>query len=105
MYEFENHLIQQDGITFTFDGGWEPSDEDGRRGDYAVRGGHAEPDGIGAGAGGDSVERIIVDLCVCIGADQQVTDTYDYDAFGNLIHSTGITPNNYLHSGEAHVSA
>ena len=29
-----------------------------------------------------------------------VTDTYDYDAFGNLIHSTGTTPNNYLFSGE-----
>jgi len=26
--------------------------------------------------------------------------TYDYDAFGNLIHSTGTTPNNYLFSGE-----
>jgi hypothetical protein len=25
-----------------------------------------------------------------------VTDTYDYDAFGNLIFSTGTTPNNYL---------
>ena len=29
-----------------------------------------------------------------------VTDTYDYDAFGNLIHSTGTTPNNYLYTGE-----
>jgi RHS repeat-associated protein len=29
-----------------------------------------------------------------------VTDTYDYDAFGNLLHSTGTTPNNYLYSGE-----
>jgi RHS repeat-associated protein len=29
-----------------------------------------------------------------------ITDTYDYDAFGNLIHSTGSTPNNYLYSGE-----
>ena len=29
-----------------------------------------------------------------------VTDTYDYDAFGNLIHSTGSTPNNYLFVGE-----
>ena len=29
-----------------------------------------------------------------------VTDTYDYDAFGNLISSTGTTPNNYLYSGE-----
>jgi RHS repeat-associated protein len=29
-----------------------------------------------------------------------VTDTYDYDAFGNLIHSTGTTANVYLYSGE-----
>jgi RHS repeat-associated protein len=33
-----------------------------------------------------------------------VTDTYDYDAFGNLIHSsfagTAPTPNNYLFAGE-----
>src|SRR6202790_4431369 len=29
-----------------------------------------------------------------------VTDTYDYDAFGTLIHSTGTTPNNYLFAGE-----
>ena len=26
--------------------------------------------------------------------------TYDYDAFGNLIHSTGTTANNYLFAGE-----
>lgn len=29
-----------------------------------------------------------------------VTDTYDYDGFGNLIGSTGSTPNNYLFAGE-----
>jgi RHS repeat-associated protein len=29
-----------------------------------------------------------------------VTDTYDYDAFGNLIHSTGTSANNYLFAGE-----
>jgi RHS repeat-associated protein len=29
-----------------------------------------------------------------------VTDTSDYDAFGNLIHSTGTTPNNYLFAAE-----
>ena len=29
-----------------------------------------------------------------------VTDTYDYDAFGILIHQTGSTPNNYLYAGE-----
>jgi RHS repeat-associated protein len=29
-----------------------------------------------------------------------ITDTYEYDAFGNLIHSTGSTPNDYLFAGE-----
>jgi RHS repeat-associated protein len=29
-----------------------------------------------------------------------ITDTYDYDAFGNKINSTGTTPNNYLYRGE-----
>ena len=29
-----------------------------------------------------------------------VTDTYDYDAFGNKINSTGSTPNNFLYRGE-----
>lgn len=29
-----------------------------------------------------------------------VTDTYTYDAFGNLIAQTGTTPNDYLYSGE-----
>jgi RHS repeat-associated protein len=29
-----------------------------------------------------------------------VTDSYDYDAFGNLINSSGSTPNNYLFAGE-----
>jgi RHS repeat-associated protein len=29
-----------------------------------------------------------------------VTDTYDYDAFGNLLTQTGSTPNNYLFAGE-----
>ena len=31
---------------------------------------------------------------------KRATVTYDYDAFGNLIHSTGTTPNNYLFAGE-----
>jgi RHS repeat-associated protein len=29
-----------------------------------------------------------------------VTDTYDYDAFGNLVGLTGTTPNNYRFAGE-----
>jgi RHS repeat-associated protein len=29
-----------------------------------------------------------------------VTDTYEYDAFGNLLDHTGTTPNNYLYRGE-----
>ncbi len=33
-------------------------------------------------------------------ANGVVTDTYDYDAFGNLIAATGTTPNRYLYSGE-----
>jgi RHS repeat-associated protein len=29
-----------------------------------------------------------------------VTDSYDYDAFGNVVHQTGSTPNNYRYRGE-----
>jgi RHS repeat-associated protein len=29
-----------------------------------------------------------------------VTDSYDYDAFGNLIARAGSTPNNHLYTGE-----
>ena len=39
------------------------------------------------------------------GSAGAVTDTYDYDAFGNLISSTGATPNNYLFAGEQFDSA
>jgi RHS repeat-associated protein len=29
-----------------------------------------------------------------------VTDTYNYDAYGNLLQATGSSPNNYLYRGE-----
>jgi RHS repeat-associated protein len=34
------------------------------------------------------------------GQSGAITDTYDYDAFGNLLAFTGSTPNNYLFAGE-----
>jgi RHS repeat-associated protein len=33
-----------------------------------------------------------------------VTDTYEYDAFGNEVNHTGTTPNNYLYRGEQYDS-
>jgi RHS repeat-associated protein len=37
-------------------------------------------------------------------ATGQITDTDDYDAFGNKVNSTGTTPNNYLYRGEQYDS-
>ena len=33
-----------------------------------------------------------------------ITDTYDYDAFGNSVNTTGTTPNNYLYRAEQYDS-
>ena len=33
-------------------------------------------------------------------ATAQITDSYDYDAFGTVINRTGTTDNNYLNAGE-----
>ena len=33
-------------------------------------------------------------------AASTVTDTYDYDAWGNAVNTTGSTPNVYLYRGE-----
>jgi RHS repeat-associated protein len=35
-----------------------------------------------------------------LAANVTVTDTYEYDAFGNTVNKTGATPNNYLYRGE-----
>ena len=49
---------------------------------------------------------VIIGLIFPLACDAQAvfvhpfTVTYDYDAFGILLHSTGTTPNNYLYSGE-----
>jgi len=32
--------------------------------------------------------------------DETITDTYIYDAYGQLISSTGTTKNSYLYTGE-----
>ena len=34
------------------------------------------------------------------GAGTAITDTYDYDAYGQLLANTGTTPNNYRYTGE-----
>jgi RHS repeat-associated protein len=137
-YDFENHLVQQGGITFTYDG-------DGNRVSKTVAGitttylvdtqnptGYAQVlqerfNVIGPGEISHTyvygLERISENRLYFTGQQTlsqtfyftydghgsvraltdptgAVTDTYDYDAFGNLIHSTGSTPNNHLFAGE-----
>jgi RHS repeat-associated protein len=41
------------------------------------------------------------DVRTLMNASSTVTDTYDYDAFGNIVGSTGTTPNVYRYQGEA----
>lgn len=133
VYDFENHLIQQGGISVVYDG-------DGNRVSKTVAGvtttylvddvnptGYAQvlaelQAGIKTGVYVYGLERISKTLYNSQTAAVQgnafyvydghgsvraltdgtgaVTDTYDYDAFGILIHSTGTTPNNYLFAGE-----
>jgi RHS repeat-associated protein len=129
-YDFENHLVQQAGLTIVYDG-------DGNRVAKTTPNGTTEflvdelnPTGyaqvveeLQSGAvtrtyawglglideqqrisGTTTTSYYVFDghgsvrgLASSTGA---LTDTYDYDAFGNLLHSTGSTPNNYLYSGE-----
>ena len=47
--------------------------------------------------GGGSVRQLT-------NASGAVTDSYEYDAYGNLLNSTGTTPNAYMYRGEAYDS-
>jgi RHS repeat-associated protein len=140
VYDFENHLIQQGGVSIVYDG-------DGNRASKTVNGitttylvDTQNPTGYAqvllesySGNHGTAfeithtyvygLERIserrsflqnsqgntanayyVYDghgsVRALTDSTGTVTDTYDYDAFGNLIHSTGTTPNNYLFAGE-----
>ncbi len=127
-YDFENHLIQQGGITVIYDG-------DGNRASKTVAGvkttylvdtqnptGYAQVITETTGnttrqyvlglervseriAGGTATTRFYDydghgSVRALTDTTGAVTDTYDYDAFGNLLHSTGTTLNNYLFAGE-----
>lgn len=131
VYDFENHLIQKDGVTMLYDG-------DGSRTFKTVAGvttGYLVDDRNPTGYtqvldelqgsnfsrsyvyGLEMIEQDVVSsgfhvttsynvydghgsVRALTNLSGAVTDTYDYDAFGNIVHSTGSTPNNYLYSGE-----
>ncbi|HKM90109.1 MAG TPA: RHS repeat-associated core domain-containing protein, partial [Candidatus Acidoferrales bacterium] len=130
VYDFENHLIQKDGVSMVYDG-------DGNRVKKTVAGvttlflvDDLNPTGYAQAVAEEAqstaaLSSYIYGLDLIVRVKQSgtpptvfyvhdghgsvraltntagtVTDTYDYDAFGNLIHSTGTTPNNYLFAGE-----
>jgi RHS repeat-associated protein len=43
-------------------------------------------------------------VCPSSNAWETLTDTYEYDPYGNLLNSTGTTPNVYMYRGEAYDS-
>jgi RHS repeat-associated protein len=130
VYDFENHLVQRGGVSLVYDGDGNRVSETvaGATTSYLVA--NQNPTGYvqvldelqgggvtraytygyrtieerqtlsGAlstsfyGYDGHGSVRFLTD------STGAVTDTYDYDAFGNLIASTGSTPNNYLFAGE-----
>jgi RHS repeat-associated protein len=129
-YDFENHLITHGGVTITYDGDGNRVSEvvGGLTTNYLVD--TANPTGyaqvVDELQGGTvartysyGLERIsehqsingtvttsfygydghgsVRQLTSSTGA---VTDSYDYDAFGNIVNQTGSTPNNYLFAAE-----
>ncbi len=134
-YDFENHMITHGGVTIVYDGDGNRVSETvgGVTTNYLVDAqnptGYAQvvdelQSGTVTRTYGYGLERIdenqllnsawapsfygydghgsVRQLTNSAGA---VTDTYDYDAFGNLINSTGTTPNSYLFAGEQYDSA
>jgi len=129
VYDFENHLVQQGGISVVYDG-------DGNRVKKTVAGvvtqylvADANPTGyaqvMAEQDSGGNVQAFYVygselvskqpssaaltayyvydghgSVRALTNTSGAVTDTYDYDAFGNLLHSTGTSTNNYLFAGE-----
>ena len=129
VYDFENHLVQSGGVTLAYDGDGNRVSETvaGVTTKYLVADqnltGYAQVmDELQSGA----VSRVysyglsLISQNLIASSSQlsfyvydghgsvrfltdptgAVTDRYDYDAFGNLISSTGTTPNNYLFAGE-----
>jgi len=129
VYDFENHLVQQGGISVVYDG-------DGNRVKKTVAGvvtqylvADANPTGyaqvMAEQDSGGNVQAFYVygselvskqpsssaltayyvydghgSVRALTNTSGAVTDTYDYDAFGNVLHSTGTSTNNYLFAGE-----
>ena len=131
VYDFENHLVQKGGVAIVYDGDGNRVSETvgGVTTSYLVETlnptGYAqvvdelqngavtrsysyglerisEKQSVGTNFYGYDGHGSVRQLTDPTGA---VTDSYDYDAFGNLINSTGSTPNVYLFAGEAYDSA
>ena len=130
VYDFENHLVQRGGVTLVYDGDGNRVKETvaGVTTAYLVADqnptGYAQVlDEIQGGAvtrtysyGLELInERQTIagtlttsfygydghgSVRFLTSSTGAITDTYDYDAFGNVISSTGSTPNNYLFAGE-----
>ncbi len=47
------------------------------------------------------IDEVVIDE---VSIRSAATVTYDYDAFGNKVNSTGTTPDNYLYRGEQYDS-
>jgi RHS repeat-associated protein len=58
------------------------------------------PTASDAGCRGRDTAFAVPPAQIRTGGFPATTDTYEYDAFGNKLSSTGSTPNNYLYRGE-----